>query len=341
MESFNILSIMNAATNAAAGLTAAEGYKDVTLDIFDIEVTTHNKYSMEEIQELAAGIEMAGGLQQPLVIGKFDGKNNLCSGHRRLEALKLLVEDGKEEFKLAPCKSKPMSELEFKFNLLIGNTFNRKLTDYDKMIQAQEWKKLLKEAKESGQFKPEKGRRTRDYITALMGEKSSATVGELERINNNATEEIKEQFAAGNINKTAAAVASTLPDEQQNKIAQRAATGEEIRAEEIKELARQQRESENSKKTAHGFTQSAEIDENDADGEKPDKATLKQIQPFVSDTDTKNDEKENARRLHVLKMLEKYYAFLSDYETRQLEKMLEDCKRRKREYAIEDVGSTI
>ena len=56
----------------------------------------------------------------------------------------------------------------------------------------------------------------------------------------------------------------------------------------------------------------------------------------VSDTDTTEEEKANARKLHALKMLEKYYTWLNDEEVGILEAMLEDCKRRKREYAIEE-----
>lgn len=56
----------------------------------------------------------------------------------------------------------------------------------------------------------------------------------------------------------------------------------------------------------------------------------------VSDTDTTEEEKANARKLHALKMLEKYYTWLNDEEVGILEAMLEDCKRRKREYDIEE-----
>ena len=56
----------------------------------------------------------------------------------------------------------------------------------------------------------------------------------------------------------------------------------------------------------------------------------------MSDTDTTEEEKANARKLHALKMLEKYYTWLNDEEVEILEAMLEDCKRRKREYAIEE-----
>jgi ParB family chromosome partitioning protein len=61
----------------------------------------------------------------------------------------------------------------------------------------------------------------------------------------------------------------------------------------------------------------------------------------VSDTDTTEEEKENARRLHILKMLEKYYIYMNEDDLRCLEAMLKDCKRRKREYGLDDAGSTL
>ena len=48
------------------------------------------------------------------------------------------------------------------------------------------------------------------------------------------------------------------------------------------------------------------------------------------------DEKGYAKRLHALKMLEKYYTFMSGEELELLERILEDCKRRKREYAMDE-----
>ena len=67
MEGFNIMDILNGTTAAAA---TVDTFKDVRLNYQKIIVTKHNKYSMEEIEELATGIHMAGELQQPLVLGK-------------------------------------------------------------------------------------------------------------------------------------------------------------------------------------------------------------------------------------------------------------------------------
>ena len=96
------------------------------------------------------------------------------------------------------------------------------------------------------------------------------------------------------------------------------AAGEDIKAQEIREMV-------DAKK-----------------GEEKEKCSIaEQKADQMSDTDTNEEEKENARRLHALKMLEKYYIYMSDEEVGILERMLEDCKRRKREYGLDDVGSTV
>ncbi|GFI48058.1 hypothetical protein IMSAGC019_03384 [Lachnospiraceae bacterium] len=144
---FNILDVVNAATRAEVGEN--KDYREINLDYRDIVVTEHNKYSMDELQEIATGIEM-DGLQQPLVLGRVNGEYWLVSGHRRLGGIKILVAEGKEEFETVPCRYKDMTEIEFRIALLIGNTFNRKMSDYDLMTQAADWKEVLTQARKEG-----------------------------------------------------------------------------------------------------------------------------------------------------------------------------------------------
>lgn len=316
---FNITDILN---NKSRSAMQSEGWTDIVLHYKDIIITKHNKYSIEEINELATGIHMAGGLQQPLLLAHINDEYWLASGYRRITAIDVLVQEGEEEFARVPCRYKDMTELEFKMQLLIGNTFSRKMTDYDKMIEVQEWKELLQQMKKEGAFKPEKGTRTRDYIAAIMGE-ATGTIGTLQQISNNATDAVKEQFASGTLSMTAAAETSKLTEEEQNNIAFAAAAGQDTRVSEIKAIA-------------------AEKENNAAAGDEKEKRSIaEQKTAQMSDTDTTEEEKENARRLHVLKMLEKYYIYMNEDDVRRLEAMLEDCKRRKREYGLDDVGSTL
>lgn len=303
---FNILEIMNGATRAA--VEGVETYEEIKLDLEQIEVTRHNKYSMDDLEELATSILM-DGLQEPLILGRVNGKFLLSGGHRRTQAIKILKSEGHEEItKSIPCRFKDMTETQFRLSLLIGNTFNRKMTDYDLMNQAAEWKEVLTQARKEGLLILESGKRVRDYVAEILGE-SKTKVAQLEAINNNAVPEVKKQFAAGSMGITSAYETSRLTEGAQKEVAAAVGEGADIKSEEIRQIAE---EKKNKRKTREEIAQ----------------------EQNVSDTDTTEEEKENARKLHAVKSIEKYYIYLSLEETEILERMLEDCKRRKREYAL-------
>lgn len=304
---FNIMDLMNGATRAA--VEGVENYEEITLDLEKIEVTKHNRYSMDELEELATSI-LLDGLQEPLIIGRVDGKYLLSGGHRRREALVILQNEGHTEItKNIPCRFKDMTETQFRLSLLIGNTFNRKMTDYDLMNQAADWKEVLTQARKEKLLVLEAGKRVRDYVAEVLGE-STTKIAQLEAINNNATPEVKEQFASGNMGITKAYETSKLTEDAQNEVAAAVEAGADVKSEEIRQLS----EDKKKRKTAEDIAK----------------------EQNVSDTDTTEEEKENAKKLHAVKMLEKYYIYLSEEETGILERMLEDCKRRKREYALEE-----
>lgn len=210
---FDILSILNGATLAETERT--EEYQDIVLDYRDIVITQHNKYSMVEIQELATGILITGGLQAPLVVGRVSGEYWLLSGHRRYSALRQLIQEGHREYEKIPCRYKDMDKLQFRMELLCGNTFNRKLSDYDLMMQAQEWKEILTEMKASGALVLNKGERIRDYVAQILGE-SSGKIGQLNAIYKSAPEEVKERFQSGEMGITSAYEASRTVEPQED-----------------------------------------------------------------------------------------------------------------------------
>lgn len=338
MMGFNILNTLNSATLAEA--SRAEGYKDIILDHRDIIVTDHNKYSMDEIQELATGILLTGGVQEPLVVGRVDdGDRNgyrLISGHRRLQAISILVKEGHEEFGKVPCRYKDMTDTQFRMELLCGNTFNRKMSDYDLMMQAQEWKEVLTRARKEKLIILEEGERIRDYVAAILGE-STGKIGQLNAINSQATPEVKEKFKTGEMGITSAYAASQLDPEDQKEVTAKMDSGEDVRSEEIQRIIeekRKQRAEEERKEEPEDQEQEPVASSKQEEHER--KIEDQQRQPNVSDTDTNEDEKGYAKRLHVLKMLEKYYTFMSGEELELLERILEDCKRRKREYAMDE-----
>lgn len=305
---FNALDLMNGATRAA--VEGVEEYEDIKLDLEEIKITKHNRYSMDELQELATSILM-DGLQEPLILGRVNGEYLLSGGHRRTEALLILKAEGHEDVtKNVPCRYKDMTETQFRLSLLIGNTFNRKMTDFDLMNQAADWKEVLTRARKEKLFILKAGKRVRDYVAEILGE-SQTKIAQLEAINNNAVQEVKEQFSNGSIGITSAYEASKLSEDAQKEVAAAVEAGADIKSEEIKALTEEKKKK---RKTSEDIAK----------------------EQSVSDTDTTEEEKANAKKLHALKMLEKYYIYLNEEELGILNAMLEDCKRRKREYSLEE-----
>lgn len=255
---FNILDIMNAATMAEVGKN--KDYQEITLNYQDIVVTKHNKYSMDGLDDLATGISM-DGLQEPLVLGRVNGEYWLHSGHRRLAAIKMLVAEGKTEFENIPCRYKDMTEIEFRISLLVGNTFNRKMTDYDLMTQAADWKEVLTQARKEGLLILEAGQRVRDYVAAVMGE-TVPKIRTLNTISDNATPEVKEQFQKGNLGITAAVEAAKADKDTQKEIAQAAEDKGGLGAEEIKTMTEEKKKH---RKTLADETREANVSD-EADG---------------------------------------------------------------------------
>ena len=104
---FNIMDLMNGATRAA--VEGVDNYEAITLNLDEIKVTKHNRYSMDDLEELATSILM-DGLQEPLIIGRVNGEYLLSGGHRRREALVILQNEGHTEItQNIPCRFKDIT----------------------------------------------------------------------------------------------------------------------------------------------------------------------------------------------------------------------------------------
>ena len=67
---FNIMDLMNGATRAA--VEGVDNYEAITLNLDEIKVTKHNRYSMDDLEELATSILM-DGLQEQYQFFMEDG----------------------------------------------------------------------------------------------------------------------------------------------------------------------------------------------------------------------------------------------------------------------------
>lgn len=223
-------------TNSRQGVIFTEEYRKVKLDPRTLIPSEKNKYSQENIEELADNMLLVGQLQE-VIVGRVAGQDRIIVGHRRTAAAVLNIERGHDSFKLVECKVKEMTEAMFMLTLHSANIFNRRLSAWELTEGVAEFKKYLIAAKESGEVTIEG--KMRDYIADAIGV-STGKMAQMESINNNLCEEGKEAFKNGNINFTTAYETSRLPVEKQKEVIE---SGETLSGE-VKRMVAEERKKE-------------------------------------------------------------------------------------------------
>ena len=231
-KGFDLNSLLNTKSKGAA--VQAEGpaqeeenaFSVVMLDVEDLMPSKDNFYSTENIDELAAAIELSGCIEQNLVVKpQAHGKYEVIAGHRRRLAALKLVEEGKEEYRKVPCRIKKESdEIRDRLSLIFTNATARQLTDWEKVKQAEELKEVLTEYKkalqEENKDKPKEERerigRIREIVAGMLNT-STTQIGRMEAISNNLSQDFKEELEKGNINISTAHELSRLDEEGQKK----------------------------------------------------------------------------------------------------------------------------
>lgn len=184
------------------------------IDISKIIPDPRNFYSVDDVTELKESILLLG-LQQNIVV-KDCGNDTYSSisGHRRLKALKELIEEGHEEFKLVPCKVETnIDEIRTELQLIFTNATSRELSDYEKTHQAVRMKELLNSLKKSG---VKLTGRLRELVADTLNI-STTQVARMEAIDSNLVPEFKEEFKNNNVNISTAYELSGLQKEQQEE----------------------------------------------------------------------------------------------------------------------------
>lgn len=230
MAAFNILDMMNNKARAAAGTTAGTEYKEIYLSPYEVkEAPKNTRQECKDIDKLADSFLLVGQ-EQPTVLARVNGEYRIIDGHRRNLANIYNLERGYKEYEKVRYFYRDMSEIMYELALLAGNGYTQELTDYEKTELAARLKAALEAARDAGEITIEG--RVRDLVGEILGEKPT-NMARIEKINNNAEPEIKEQFKEGKIGISAAYEAAKLPPEEQQAIAARAAAGENVKTKEI------------------------------------------------------------------------------------------------------------
>lgn len=231
-KGFDLNSLLNTKSKGAAvqeeGQEQVEekAFEVVMLDVEDLMPGKDNFYSTENIDELAAAIELSGCIEQNLVVKpEAHGKYEVIAGHRRRLAALKLVADGREEYRKVPCRiRKESDEIRDKLSHIFTNATARQLTDWEKVKQAEKLKEVLAEYKkvlqEENKDKPKEDRerigRIREIVAQMLNT-STTQIGRMEAISNNLSRDFKEELEKGNINISTAHELSRLDEEGQQK----------------------------------------------------------------------------------------------------------------------------
>lgn len=209
----------------AGGFNLAEVLKDsvsnlntpsgeiISIDLDRIEEDSRNFYSIDkaELEALAGNIELVGQLD-PVVVRKHPEKPDsyiLLSGHRRCRALRMLRDEGKEQFKSVKAIVREAdSSPEFEELVLIfANSNTRKMSSADLSKQTERVTELLYKLKEQGVSFPG---RMRDHVAEAC-QISATKLARLQAIKNNLTfNGWREYYEAGKIGESLAYELSKL-----------------------------------------------------------------------------------------------------------------------------------
>ena len=142
-------------------------YKEIFIE--DIFPSEFNKYPMEEIESLANNIAECGLLHPINVIQKNESSYEICSGERRYRAMKLLYDQGNEDYEMIPAivKINDLDDRLMKRRIRRGNATRPELSVEQKIEITKESLQDYLISKENGEIPV--GVLKRDWIAADTG----------------------------------------------------------------------------------------------------------------------------------------------------------------------------
>lgn len=188
------------------------------IDIDQLQANEKNFYKVgkKDLDDLKSSIEISGILDPPSVCKADGDKYRIISGHRRCEAVRQLVKEGRKDLRMVPCfirspQSAEMEELE----LIWANATTRVLSSPELAQQAARVEELLYQLKEQGVEFPG---RMRDHV-AQACKISRTKLANLHAIQTNLREPLLDMWRKGTLNDAQALELSRLDDGLQDRLA--------------------------------------------------------------------------------------------------------------------------
>ena len=217
MGKFSVMDYMNGESMKMAQEELSKTGELAKVSVFDIEPNENNFYGIRGIKMLKESILMLGGVQENLILARNPSgsryKYKALAGHRRRIACMELVQEGYKEYEYVPAdiKGSLTPAIEKGILLLTNSTQRGELTDYEKVMEHIETRKLIEE------YKKETGERGR--IREMEAEYLNVSQGQIaiyDKIINNLGNELMAYFEQGRFGITAAyEIAKRDPAEQE------------------------------------------------------------------------------------------------------------------------------
>lgn len=208
---FSITSCLDPASLSAAPKKQSDIQR---ISYYDLVPSEDNFYSMEDIEDLKAAIELAGHVLHNLVVTPLgDGKYKILSGHRRHRAVGELLKEGKDQYEFLPCAIEDMSDDGTGLigqTLLIAANSQREKTAWDKLEEVRQMREIARRAKEHDGLPG----RVRDLVAKSL-HVSSSRIAKYDSILNNLLPELMVKIKADCLPISTAYELSTLESSEQ------------------------------------------------------------------------------------------------------------------------------
>ena len=231
-KGFSIMDMMNEISKEDAAVAAE---KTERVSVFDIKPNKENFYESSSMEQLKNSIFAMGGVQQSILLARERIQTvpyRIIAGHRRVRACMELVQEGHPEFEHIPAVIiENIDKDTEKMLLVMTNSTQRELTDWEKVMQHMELKEIIPKLKKRQGIDGRVRTLEADYLGV-----SEAQIAIYNTIGTRLDEWLMRIFKDGSIGISLAYEAAKLEVEEQRKLVQISMVNGGFTEEDIKKL---------------------------------------------------------------------------------------------------------
>ncbi|MFG6367798.1 MAG: ParB/RepB/Spo0J family partition protein [Lachnospiraceae bacterium] len=231
-KGFSIMDMMNEISKEDAAVAAE---KTERVSVFDIKPNKENFYESSSMEQLKNSIFAMGGVQQNILLAREKTQTvpyRIIAGHRRVRACMELVQEGHPEFEHIPAVIiENIDKDTEKMLLVMTNSTQRELTDWEKVMQHMELKEIIPKLKKRQGIDGRVRTLEADYLGV-----SEAQIAIYNTIGTRLDEWLMRIFKDGSIGISLAYEAAKLEVEEQRKLVQISMVNGGFTEEDIKKL---------------------------------------------------------------------------------------------------------